>query len=224
MSVLEKRARARAGAETNKSKNEELEILNSILSGVLKDNERRLTSRALLKRFGGARGVLIAPDEQLENMDALPENALRELRKTRRIIRCILKSEINNSPLLDNMDHVRQFCRAMLSDKEREEFHALFLDESYYLLSHECLQVGTINHVTIYPREIMSHALRLNASHLILIHNHPGGSEKPSQQDIEMTKVLMQSASFLNVSILDHIIIGRNVDFSFRLNGLMNAE
>jgi len=207
MSVLERQSRASLVCEDDKLASEELELLNSIFSDVLKRTERGLASRELLKRFGGARQVLAATDEQLESMEAVPKTALRELRRIRRVILCILKSEINNRPLLDNLSHVRNFYRTMLSNKKREEFHALFMDESYYLLSHECLQVGTVNHVAIYPREIMSHALKHNASHMILIHNHPGGSEQPSKQDIEMTQILMQSASFLNISILDHIIV-----------------
>lgn len=224
MTVLEKKTCTSFFGNDDESQDEELEILNAIFLNVLQGTERGLASRALLKRFGGVRDVLIASDEQLERMDVLPDVALLELRRTRRILDCIMKSEINNSPLLDNLDDVRKYCRAMLSNKKREELHALFLDGSYYLLSHECLQVGTVNHVSVYPREIMFHALRQNASHLILIHNHPGGSEKPSKQDIKMTQILMQSASFLNKSILDHIIVGRNVDFSFRQNGMMTER
>ncbi|MDJ0614167.1 MAG: DNA repair protein RadC [Rhizobiaceae bacterium] len=224
MPIIQNCSSARSFTNNRKYQKHDLEILNSIFSNVLTGSERRLTSVALLNRFGDARHVLIAPDEQLEDMNILSESALGELRKTRKIMRTILKSQINNSPLLDNLDDVRRFSRTLLSDKSREEVHVLFLDESYFLLSHECLQVGTVNHVSVYPREIMSRALGQNASHLILVHNHPGGSEKPSKEDIEMTKVLVQSASFLNISILDHIIIGRDADYSFRQNGLMNMN
>lgn len=222
MSALKTRLRAPFVDDGQHLNPEELEILNSVFSNVLKEKERQSASVALLKHFGAASSVLTAPDDQLRHIEGLPEGALPELRKIRKILRCILSSGIRDRPLLDKLDEVRQFSRAILSNKSREEFHALFLDESYYLLKHECLQVGTVNHVAVYPREIMCRALTQNASHLILIHNHPGGSEKPSEQDIEMTKVLVHSASFLNICILDHIIIGRNADFSFRQNGLMN--
>jgi len=222
MSAVEPGLRAPFADDGQHLNPKELEILKSVFSNVLKESERQSASIALLKHFGAAKTAITAPDDQLRYIDDLPELALHELRKTRRILRCILTSGIQDRPLLNKLDEVRQFSRAILSNKSREEFHALFLDESYYLLKHECLQVGTVNHVAVYPREIMRRALTQNASHLILIHNHPGGSEKPSELDIEMTKVLVESASFLNICILDHIIIGRNTDFSFRQNGLMN--
>lgn len=222
MSVVENACGA--ASLDGRCRGKDFEILNAIFSEVLRENERDSASQALLNRFGNAVDVLVAGDDELDDVSHVPKSALQELKRTRRLMQMIMKSEILDRPLLDNLDDVSRFGRSILAGKTREELHAIFLDGSYYLLGHECLQVGTVNHVAVYPRELMGRALRKNASHIILIHNHPGGTEQPSKSDIEMTRVLIRAGEPLNITILDHIIIGRNTDFSFRKNGLMKLD
>lgn len=202
----------------------DFELLCSIFSRVLQPNECAAAARTLLERFGALNKVLGADDSEWRSVASLPNLAISELKRTRLLMRSILKTEIENRPLLDDLNAVRRFARAILSGKSREEFHALFLDTTYHLLRHECMQVGTVNHVAVYPRELMARALTLNARHLILVHNHPDGTSTPSCADIEMTHQLMKAGQMLQISILDHIIIGKNADFSFLQHGLLKPD
>ena len=80
---------------------------------------------------------------------------------------------------------------------------------------------GTVDHVPVYPREIIKRALELDASALILVHNHPSADPTPSTQDIEMTERIVLAASAVGISVHDHLVIGKSNEVSFRSEGLI---
>ena len=80
---------------------------------------------------------------------------------------------------------------------------------------------GTVDHAPVYPREIMKRALALNASALILVHNHPSGDPTPSRADIEMTREIVEAARALRITVHDHIVVGRGGTASFKALGLL---
>ena len=77
------------------------------------------------------------------------------------------------------------------------------------MLADELLQRGTVDHTPVYPREIVKRALELNATAIILVHNHPSGDPTPSRQDIDMTKRIGDALSPMNIALHDHIIVAR---------------
>jgi len=113
------------------------------------------------------------------------------------------------------------YCKSKMARLEREEFRILFLDRKNVLIADEAQGTGTVDHVPVYPREIMKRALELNASAIILAHNHPSGDPTPSRADIEMTKQIVEVAKPLGVTVHDHVIIAREMDASFKALGLM---
>jgi DNA repair protein RadC len=92
----------------------------------------------------------------------------------------------------------------------------IFLDKKNGLLADEVQGRGTVDHTPVYPREIIRRALELNASAIILVHNHPSGDPTPSSADIVMTQNIASLAKPLGISVHDHLIIGRNGHSSFR--------
>ncbi|MBV9583950.1 MAG: DNA repair protein RadC, partial [Alphaproteobacteria bacterium] len=102
-----------------------------------------------------------------------------------------------------------------------EEFHLLFLDRKNVLIRHERQQRGTIDHTPVYPREVVKRALELDASALILVHNHPSGDPTPSKADIAVTRDIINAAKPLGVTVHDHLIIGRSGHTSLRDLGLL---
>ena len=99
-----------------------------------------------------------------------------------------------------------------------ERFHVLYLDRKNRLISDELLGIGTVDHVPVYPREVVRRALDLHASALILVHNHPSGDPEPSEADISMTKEVQKACAALGLVLHDHIITGsgREVSLSGR--------
>ena len=98
----------------------------------------------------------------------------------------------------------------------------MFLDRKNVLIKHERQQRGTIDHTPVYPREVVKRALELNASALILVHNHPSGDPTPSKADIAVTRDIINAAKPLGVTVHDHLIIGRGGHTSLRDLGLLS--
>jgi len=133
----------------------------------------------------------------------------------------LMRSEVINRPVLDNWKTVMAYLTAVLSRERVEQFRILFLDNRNRLLADEPQARGTVNHTPVYPREVVKRALELNATALILVHNHPSGDPSPSKDDIEMTRLISTAATALSVTVHDHIIVGNGQWYSFRREGML---
>ena len=102
-----------------------------------------------------------------------------------------------------------------------ESFAVLFLDIKNRLIASEELFRGTLNHASVYPREVVKAALSHNAAALILAHNHPSGSCDPSRADIDLTHNLQQALGLVDIKVLDHFIVANPHVYSFAEHGLM---
>ena len=105
---------------------------------------------------------------------------------------------------------VLDYCRGAMAFFETEEFRILFLDKKNGLIADEVQGRGTVDHTPVYPREVIRRVLELNASAIILVHNHPSGDPTPSTADVTMTETIADLARWLGVKLHDHLIIGRN--------------
>jgi DNA repair protein RadC len=130
----------------------------------------------------------------------------------------ILSRYINRNPVLMSWQAVIDYC-ALSVRGEVERFHVLYLDRKNRLISDERLGVGTVDHVPVYPREVVRRALDLNASALILVHNHPSGDPEPSEADIAMMKEVEKACGVLGLTLHDHIIVGAGREVSLRGSG-----
>ncbi|RWE06346.1 MAG: DNA repair protein RadC [Mesorhizobium sp.] len=132
--------------------------------------------------------------------------------------RQILLRYLNQNPVLSSWQAVLDYC-ALTIRGEVERFHVLYLDRKNRLISDECLSIGTVDHVPVYPREVLRRTLALNATALIIVHNHPAGDPEPSLSDIAMTKEIQKSCKVLGVTLHDHIIVGIGREVSLRARG-----
>ena len=117
---------------------------------------------------------------------------------------------------LGSFSQVLDYCRGAMAFLETEEFRILFLDKKNGLIADEVQGRGTVDHTPVYPREVIRRALELNASAIILVHNHPSGDPTPSTADVTMTETIADLAQSLGVKLHDHLIIGRNGHCSMR--------
>lgn len=127
----------------------------------------------------------------------------------------ILGRYLNHNPVLTSWAAVCDYCAVTVRGPE-ERFHVLYLDRKNRLISDERMSVGTVDHVPVYPREIAKRALLLNASALIIVHNHPSGDPEPSEADISMTKKVREACDTLGLTLHDHIIVGAGRETSLR--------
>jgi DNA repair protein RadC len=103
-----------------------------------------------------------------------------------------------------------------LREKTREHLMAIYLNARNELLFRKHVFVGTLNANLVHPREIFAEALKQNAASVILVHNHPSGDAEPSEDDLEITKRILEAGKIMGIDVLDHVIITKNKIFSFK--------
>ncbi|MFC3058541.1 RadC family protein [Paenirhodobacter populi] len=132
----------------------------------------------------------------------------------------ILLRHFNRNPVLASWQAVLDYCSLTVRG-ERERLHVLFLDRKNRLIADETVSVGTVDHVPCYPREVVRRALLLNATAILICHNHPAGDPEPSEADIAMTKKVRKACQALDITLHDHIIVGAGFEVSLRARGVI---
>jgi DNA repair protein RadC len=105
--------------------------------------------------------------------------------------------------------------------KRQEHFIVLTLNVSHYVISMRIVSIGLMNRTIIHPREVFIHAIKDNAIAIIVCHNHPSNKVEPSDEDIEITKLLKEAGEIIGIRLLDHVIISKSGYYSFKQNNKM---
>ncbi|MEQ8896629.1 MAG: DNA repair protein RadC [Roseovarius sp.] len=197
------------------------EMLELVLFRAIPRRDVKPLARALLDRFGDFNGVLSAPPDQLETLDGVGEAVICELKVVEAAAHRLSQSRILRKQVLSSWDALLDYCRTTMAHRPTEQFRVFYLDRKNTLIADEEQAEGTVDHVPVYPREIMKRALLLNASALILVHNHPSGDPTPSEADIDMTRQITRAAQALSLVLHDHVIIGKSRELSFRAEGYL---
>lgn len=197
------------------------ELLEMILYRALPRGDTKPLAKALLKKFGDLNHVLAAPSARLKDVKGVGERVVFELKLIEAVGHRMARARVLKKPLLSSWEALLQYCQTAMAHRDVEQFRILFLDRKNVLIADEAQQSGTVDHVPVYPREVVKRALELNASALILVHNHPSGDPTPSMADIEMTNAIRDAADILGITIHDHLVIGKAQEVSFRAEGLL---
>ncbi|MGR7693950.1 RadC family protein [Klebsiella aerogenes] len=176
-------------------------------------------SHSLLQRFGSLYGLLSAEIEQFADIDGIGIAKYAQLKGIAELARRYFSLRMREEPSLVTPLMTREFLQSQLADEEREIFMAIFLDNQNRVLKHSRLFSGTLSHVEVHPREIVREAIKVNAAAVILAHNHPSGSPEPSKSDKLMTGRVVKCCRFMEIRVLDHLIIGRGAYVSFAERG-----
>ena len=148
--------------------------------------------------------------------------AANECRTIYRALALVRKAMVQHKVVIGSPGAVRDYLKLDLALEEREVFVCLWLDAQNRLIEAERMFVGSLTQTSVYPREIVKTALRHNAAAVILAHNHPSGSTRPSSADVTLTCVLKDALEMVDVRVHDHFIVGDDSrPLSFREFGLM---
>lgn len=166
---------------------------------------------SLFDRFGSLGEICAAPDYLLANEMELPSTVRFMLKSIAETSKRSLREDLGRTSInIGSSSTLMEYLRANQQYEKTERLHILYLDKKNNLIRDEVPFRGTVDHTPLYPREIVKRALELDASSVILAHNHPSGDPTPSRPDIEMTQLVINALKSVGIETHDHIIIGNN--------------
>lgn len=197
------------------------EMLELLLFTAIPRADTKPIARALLKRFGSFAAVIRANPDDLKTVKGVGDAATTALATVAECAVRLAREELLDRPVLASWNSVLDYLRMTMAHEPKEQFRVLFLDARNAMIGDEVQQIGTVNHTAAYPREIIKRALELNATSIILVHNHPSGDPKPSQSDIEMTRDISEAAHRMEIVLHDHLVVAKGGISSFKTQGLL---
>jgi len=197
------------------------EVLELVLFRAIPRQDVKPLARLLLDTFKDFNGVLSAPVERLRTVKGVGDAVIQELKIVEAAAHRLARSRVMQKHVVSSWDALLDYCHTTMAHRETEQFRVLFLDRKNVLIADEEQARGTVDHVPVYPREVVKRALELNASAIILVHNHPSGDPTPSDSDITMTQQVEDAARALGLTLHDHLIIGKSRELSFRAQGYL---
>ena len=220
--IADHRARLRARfSEAGAQALPDYELLELLLFRIIPRQDVKPLARRLLDEFGDIATVLSAPVPRLEQVPGVGPAVALELKVVEAVAHRMARAKVLRRHVVSSWAQLLDYCHTVMAHREQEQFRVLYLDRKNVLIADEEQGRGTVDHVPVYPREVVKRALELNASAMIVVHNHPSGDPTPSRADIDMTAQIEAAAKALGLVLHDHLIIGRERELSFRAEGLL---
>jgi DNA repair protein RadC len=179
--------------------------------------------RELLERFGGLAGIARAGIKELCDVPGIGPAKAAEIKAAVELGRRYQRPSLAGASFCASQE-VADYYRPRLKDVKQEHFRCLLLDAKNRIIRDEHVSAGTLSASLVHPRETFKAAVRESAAAVIFVHNHPSGDARPSQEDILLTKRLVQAGDLLGIRVLDHVIVGDGGHYSFRDSGLLSVS
>ncbi len=199
----------------------EYELLELLLFTALPRSDVKPLAKKLLAEFGNFAGVLRADIKELQRVKGAGQAVQFSAKIVQAAALKLLEQDIMAKPIVRNWQNVVDYCRARMGFEDVEQFRILFLDSKNSIIADELQQVGTINHTSIYPREVLKRSLALSATSVIMLHNHPSGDPTPSQADVDVTRQVEKALETVQIRLHDHLIVTRSDHVSLKALGLL---
>jgi DNA repair protein RadC len=199
----------------------EYELLELVLFNAVERIDVKPLAKALLATFGDLNGVVAAGEHRLLQVPGATPRIYLQLKIVEALAHRMARAQVIERSAIGSWEALMRYCRTVMAYRDTEQFRILFLDRKNVLIADEAQAKGTVDHVPVYPREVAKRALELNASAIILVHNHPSGDPTPSQADIDMTERIEAACQAIGVAVHDHVVIGKGAEASFRSLGLL---
>jgi DNA repair protein RadC len=197
------------------------ELVALLLRTGLRGQGVLVLAQALLDAFGGLHGLLNASADDLKRVKGLGPAKRAEVAAVMELARRSLARRLADGPVFESPAVVKDYLRLQLGALRHEVFAVLFLDAQHCLIACDEMFRGTLTQTSVYPREVVRHAMDLNAGAVILAHNHPSGLAEPSRADEFLTQSLKSALALVDVRVLDHLVVGTGQVVSFAERGLL---
>ncbi|TRD22642.1 RadC family protein [Palleronia caenipelagi] len=197
------------------------DLLESLLLALQPHTDPTPLALRLLQRFGDLGAIFGATPAEIAATQGSGSALSADLAMIGVLTRHSLRSKVIGRPVVSGWQDLLDYCSATLGKAHIECLRAVFLNVKNVVIADEELGRGTIDHVPVYPREVVKRALELNAKAIILVHNHPSGDPTPSPEDIAMTRQMVEACHLMAITLHDHVIVGSAETLSFRAEGLL---
>lgn len=197
------------------------QVLEMLLFYCIPMKDTNELAHKMINEFGTLAGLFEADPKDISRRCGVSENTAILVSMVPSLTRRYFKGKWGEKPVLSSSSKAGEYAVSLFAGRTYEVFFVLCLDSqnrvNYAALVHE----GTINEAPVYPRIIVETALRHQANSVILAHNHPGGSIKPSKADIEVTKKITEALRAISISVMDHIIVAGDNYVSLAEQGMI---
>jgi DNA repair protein RadC len=196
------------------------ELVEYLLALTIPRVDTKPLAKRLIQDFGGIGPLLSASPETLKR-EGLSDTAVGAIKIAEASALRLLESKIEDQPVLSSWEALGDYLQAAMGHKRIEEVRILFLNAKNILIANEALWQGSVDEASVHVREIIARAIALGATALIIVHNHPSGDPSPSQQDIRLTRDLIDAGRHMKVAVHDHVIVGAKGRTSMKAMGLI---
>jgi DNA repair protein RadC len=197
------------------------ELLALLLRTGFKGTGVMALAQNVLNQVGGFTGLLNTEPAALQRIKGLGPAKRAELLAVMEMARRALAQPLQQAPVFETPATLKDYVALHLGGRAYEVFAVLFLDAQHRLLKLEEMFQGTVAHTSVHPREVVRRALALNASAVVVAHNHPSGVAEPSRADLHLTQSLKAALALLDMRLLDHLVVGQGQVLSMHDQGLM---
>ncbi|MXO46761.1 DNA repair protein RadC [Erythrobacter vulgaris] len=197
------------------------ELLEFLLFAGIRQGDTKPLAKNLIARFGSFSGVLNAAPSALAQVKGMGEVSAASLHAVSLTARRMARGSVQQQPVLGSWQALLDYLAIDMGELKHERVRVLYLDTRNRLIDDHLAAEGSIDEAAIHPREVIRRAFDVGASALILVHNHPSGDPEPSRADIQITNRIAEAGRLLNVTVHDHVIVGRGTHVSLRAKGLI---
>jgi DNA repair protein RadC len=196
------------------------ELIEYLLALAIPRRDTKDQAKALIARFGGV-GPLLDADANTMRREGLSETVIGALKIAQATALRLLETRMEGRPILSSWDALGDYLQAAMAHSSVEEVRLLFLNAKNMLLANEAMWRGSVDEASVHVREVVARAIQLGATAIIIVHNHPSGDPSPSQQDIRLTRDLIEAGRHMKIAVHDHVIIGSQGRTSMKAMGLI---
>ena len=196
------------------------ELVEYLLALAIPRRDTKAQAKALIARYGGL-GPLLEAEPAALRKEGLTDGMVGALMIAKATARRLLETRVEQRPVLSSWDALGDYLQAAMAHSPIEEVRVLFLNAKNMLLANEAMWRGSVDEASVHVREVISRAIALGATAIIIVHNHPSGDPSPSQQDIRLTKDLIEAGRHMKIVVHDHVIVGSQGRTSMKAVGLI---
>jgi len=196
------------------------ELVEYLLALTIPRVDTKPLAKRLIDDFGGIAPLLSASASTLKR-EGLSEATVAALKIAEATALRLLEARTEAAPILSSWDALGDYLHAAMAHRRTEEVRILFLNAKNMLIANEALWQGSVDEASVHVREVIARAIALGATAIIVVHNHRSGDPSPSQQDIRLTRDLVEAGRHMKVTVHDHVIVGASGRTSMRAMGLI---